>query len=64
MALIKVQWKKPGEWAWLDEKDLNKPCGFTSDRKWHRFVEPAAADPPLAIKPKKARKGIVRIQSE
>ena len=42
MALVKVQWKKPGEFALLDSKDLNTPCGFMPDGRWKLFMEPEA----------------------
>ena len=39
MALVRVEWKRPGSFALLDEKDLETICPFTKDKKWHRFVE-------------------------
>ena len=48
MALVKVQWKKPGEYALLDEKDLGNECSFTKDKKWHLFKELAVVEPELS----------------
>ena len=61
MALVKVQWKQPGQHAMLDEKDLGSHCSFTDDHKWHRFVEtpvstvPADSDPVTIGKPRRGR---------